>query len=117
MFPNLILADLLVESDFLEWPLSKEFYGNRYANNLTRIKVDEDWTGKSITYEGEKYKTYREWMHFASDYSDILCFTNAYDSLLKCPSYEIQLKYLADYKENTQEYLNKVNELKSFTLL
>lgn len=117
MYPNLILADLIIESQFLTWPLSKENYGNRYANNLTRIKFNEEWSGKHIEYEGVKYKTYRDFLHFASDYSDLFCFSDKYDSLLRCPSSDIQLDYLLLHKENPDKYLYKFNELKSVSML
>lgn len=92
MFPELILADLLYESENLTWPLSKEYYGNRQANNLTKIVYAKGWSGKSIIFNGIPYKTYRDWLHFASDYSDILCFTDAYDDFLKLTTLEEQAK-------------------------
>ena len=107
---NIILVDILIDSDFLTWPLSANFYGNRYANNLTKIEFNEDWSGKSIEYDGKRYKTYRDHLHFGSDYSDILTFTDIYDQLLNAPA-NIQLNMLAQFKKDPEDYLHKAERL------
>ena len=113
MFPSLILADMLMESNFLSWQLSKEYIDGRYANNITKIKLDSSWTGKSIEYEGIKYKTYRDWLHFASDYSDILCFSSEYDFMLTQPLGK-QIKALSSYKNDRKWSKAKLETLIDF---
>lgn len=116
MFPSLILADILVESEFLNWPLSKEFQGNttKRANNLTRIKADNTWTGKTAIYEEEPYRVYNDWVHFGSDYSDILTFSNKYDAVLTQPTIEAQIKTYSKFKPNPKWYNGKVSTLIQF---
>lgn len=127
MFPSIILADLLHESDYLNWPLSKDFYSIgynknnkevlRYANNITRIESNSDWSGKEIELDGIKYKSYRDWMHFASDYSDTLCFTDTYDRMLKCNNILKQIELYSKFKKQPLVYQAKIETLIQFYYL
>lgn len=107
---SIILVDMIIESDNLTWPLSQVKYGDRYANNITKIEFNEDWSGKSIEYEGKRYKTYRDHLHFGSDYSDILTFTDIYDHLLSAPMHT-QLELFSQFKPDPTTFYKKASLL------
>ena len=101
-YPELVLIDILIESEDLTWPLSHEFVKldgkSRYANNLAKVQSNSTWSGKSIEYQESTYKAYKDWLHFAADYSDILCFTDLYDKVLIQPDIESQLTLFSTFK-------------------
>lgn len=115
--PMLILADILVESEWGKHPLAQSHYNKRYSNNLTLLKVDDLWQGKSQKYEGKEYKAYSDWLHFATDYSDLLTFSARYQPIIKTFDYTEQLKRLANIKSKPKEFQARVNALVDFYVL
>lgn len=114
---SIILGDLIIESEFLTHPLSHPMLGNRNSNNITKIEVDSTWSGKVLEYEGNSYKAYRDWTHFASDYSDRLCFTDKYDDMLVQEDIGKQLELFSSFKKNPKCYNGKVEALIDFYYL
>ncbi len=108
---SLILADLIYESAFLIHPLSKPVFMGKYSNNLSLILRDESWQGKINIYEDRKYKSYRDWLHFASDYSDIITFSPKYADVLKSYSISQQIDILSLKKPNSVVYNKEIRIL------
>jgi hypothetical protein len=95
-------------------PVSKEFIGTKCSNNITKIKADNDWRGRVIEYEKEGYRSYRDSSHFASDYTDIICFTNKYDDTLAETDYKCQLTRFSTFKPNPKLYNSKSETIIEF---
>jgi len=102
---SLVMAEIIVESDCGNHPLSQPKYGNRYSNNLSLIRSDKYWTGKTQTYEdGNIYRAYPDWRAFAVDYTDYLCFNSQYRDLLNSYSLLDQINVLSIEKINSSAY-------------
>jgi len=74
---TLILAELLLKSEFGEHPLAQEVYPpktTKGANNLMLLENDTSWTGKLLKYEGKEYKSFANWEEFGVHFTDLLVF-------------------------------------------
>mgnify|MGYP007100045321 FL=1 len=74
---TLLFAEILLQSRFGEHPLSAEKYpekDGKWANNLALLELDESWTGKWIKYDKVIYKSFKTWLDFATNWTDILAF-------------------------------------------
>ena len=114
LFTSIILGDILVESEFLSCPLSKPTLDGKNSNNLVKISDTREWTGKTIEYEGKRYKAYRDWLHFASDYSDILTFSSKYDRVLAERDRSRQLTLFSQFKVEPEVFEAKVEAYTDF---
>lgn len=111
IFTSVVLADLIYSSNFLSHPISKQKFNTRDSNNLTLIEKDKYWEGRANVFEGKSYKSYRDNLHFASDYSDI--FSNRYDEALAAECVSQQVDLLSLKKPNPIVY-NR--EMKNFII-
>lgn len=111
--PSLVLADMIIESSYGTHPVSQVHNNGKYSNNLSLLKVDELWQGKVQTYEGKVYKCYQDWIHFGTDYSDLIVFTKLKD-ILKISSLEDQINFFAKTKENPKFFSAKASVLLSY---
>lgn len=111
LHPVVVLAHILVESQWGTHPLSQQFYNKKYTNNLALLEVDDLWQGKIIKYNDKSYKTYQSWIHFATDYSDAMVFAGDISSILTESSIAGQVDTLAALKENPQIYKAKIESL------
>lgn len=98
MYPCVALADILIESNWGTHPLSLESYERKYSNNLTLLKVDSQWDGKSHQWEGNSYKAFKDWVHFCANYSDVVIYSNILAEILQAPSIEDQIDVLSKTK-------------------
>lgn len=114
IYRSIILADLLIESEFMTHPISKEFIGTKCSNNITRIKADNEWRGRVLEYEKEGFRSYRDSSHFASDYTDIICFTDKYDEVLTETRHRQQLSKFSTFKPNPKLYNSKSETIIEF---
>lgn len=74
---TLLLAEILLQSRFGEHPLAGEKYPEKegkWANNLALLELDESWTGKWIKYDKVIYKSFKNWLDFGTNWTDILAF-------------------------------------------
>jgi len=105
IFPSLVMADIITASDCGEHPISKAKYGSRYSNNLSLLKSDKYWSGKSHTYsDGVVYRSYSDWRAFAVDYTDYLCFNSQYRDLLLSKNLLDQINIKSLEKINSSSY-------------
>lgn len=109
--PAVILADILIESQWGTHPLSQPLFNKKYANNLSLLAADKVWEGKIQDYNGKSYRAYQDWAHFATDYSDILVFSERYKPILRT---ENQLQVLASGKEDPILFAAKASALIEF---
>lgn len=98
--PSLVLADILINSNWGSHPLAQPFNNKRYSNNLSLLEKNSLWEGKIQKYEGKEYKAYVDWIHFATDYSDLIVFTDQRE-ILKYKTLEDQIKFLTKDRENS----------------
>ena len=90
--PSLVLADIIVNSNWGSHPIAQPFYNKKYSNNLSLREKDNLWEGKSHKCEGKEYKSYADWIHFATDYSDSIVFTSKRE-VLKFAESDDQIKF------------------------
>lgn len=114
IYRSIILSDLLIESEFMTHPISKEFIGTKCSNNITRIKADNEWRGRVLEHEKEGFRSYRDSSHFASDYTDIICFTDQYDEVLAETDHRQQLSKFSTFKPNPKLYNSKSETIIEF---
>lgn len=104
LYPSIILADILIESQWVEHPLAQGYYNKRYSNNLSLIEVDDIWQGKIQKFDEKEYKAYQNWLHFATDYSDLIIFSPKYKGIITLEDRYDQLKMLSNTKTNPLFY-------------
>lgn len=112
--PHLVLADILVESQWGSSPISKPLMDKKYANNLAALEATPSWQGKVQEYEGKKYKSYKDWVHFASDYAEHIVYNKKFHPILNEPKLESQLNLFSKTKPNASIWLAKASTLLDF---
>lgn len=108
---SLVLADLIYQSSWLTHPLAKPVYMGKYSNNIGLLLRDDSWQGKINEYEGFRYKSYRDWLHFASDYSDVINFSPTYVDILRAATLAQKTGILALKKPNSVVYNKEIINL------
>lgn len=114
LHPVVVLTDILIESQWGTHPLAASQYNKKNSNNLTLLRPDSIWQGKNQKYENKEYKSYTDWLHFATDYSDLLIFSAKYSKVLKTNDIDDQFRRLAATKRNPAIYICKVSELRNY---
>jgi len=117
IYPSIIIADIIIESNWGTHPLAQPQYNKRYSNNLTLSEVDEIWEGKIQRYAKKEYKAFQDWAHFATDYSDRLIFSHKYKSLFNTSDYKKQIESLSKYKPEPRHFAAKCETLLDFYFL
>lgn len=92
VLPSVILADLIIKSDWYTHPISQEKFNKKDSNNLSLL---ESTQGKCNTYEGKQYKPYKDWQAFAADYSDLLALNQKYAAVLSAQTQNEQILALS----------------------
>lgn len=73
---TLVLAEIISNSRWGAHPLVVDRYPSnkrgKYSNNVLLLEADKAWSSKTISYEGKEYKTFEDWGHLASHFSDCL---------------------------------------------
>lgn len=92
---SLIVAEILIASDFGRHPVAQSELNSKYSNNLVLLPAGGYWKGKIQLYGGQQYRAYKTWRNFAEDYSDYLCFSKEHDNLLISTSFVAQSACLA----------------------
>lgn len=107
--PSVVMAEIIVLTDCGNHPISQAKYINRYSNNLSLIKADKSWTGKTHKYiDNEVYRSYPDWRAYAVDYTDYICFNAEYRKLLENPNILDQINVLSLVKNNSSSYNSKL---------
>lgn len=108
---SIILAEMIIESQWGTHPLAQPFYNKKYSNNLTLIPADKYWQGKSHKYNGVSYRSYQDWITFATDYSDRIVFSDKYKHILRSDN---PLLMLSSWKEDPVFFAAKAAALVEF---
>ena len=108
---SIITGDILYSSDFGNHPVSQPKIGGRFSNNLSLLEADSIWIGKSNIYEGKKYRLYKDWVSFMTNYTDEMAFSGEYDNVFNASTHKSKLKNLSLTKENSKVYYNNVLNL------
>lgn len=111
LHPVVVLAHILIGSQWGTHPLSYQFYNKRISNNLAMLKVDHLWQGKTNEYENSSYKAYQSWMHFATDYSDSIVFTGDLSIIIVDNSILGQINQLSTLSDNPVIFAAKSQSL------
>ncbi len=120
ILPSVVVADLVLQSGWGTHPLSQPYYNKRYANNLAVLEADDFWQGRvhiiKVNEADKEYRAYQDWIHFATDYSDMIVFTKLYDRLLDTTDYKLQIRELSRYRADPN-YAVKSEALCDFYML
>jgi flagellum-specific peptidoglycan hydrolase FlgJ len=109
IYPEVVLAHIIIESNWGNHPLSQPSFGKRGGNNLALLEPDHLFQGKYLNeFEGRKYKSYESWGDFATDYSDSLAFNGYLNPISKQKDKESQISALASLKSNPIVYKAKL---------
>lgn len=111
IFPELIMAEVMIQSDWGDHPLSQDTYTGRYSNNLLILKADKSWCGKKNKYKDEEYKAYKTWSSFAVDASDHFVFSGMYDDVILSRNLTQQISIFSLGKPDPLCYNEEVNKL------
>lgn len=114
---SIILADILIASEWGTHPIAQHEYEGKNANNLSLLESSKTFTGKIIKHNGILYRTYRKWHDFAVDYSDHLVFSDQYNEVLRSPDLEEQIAYFCLKKLDNRVYTGKISALIDFYAL
>lgn len=109
-----VLTDIITESNWGTHPLAQSHFNKKFSNNLALLESDSLWEGRNQDYEGRSYKCYQDWIHFATNYSDILIFSRLYSDLFNTTDPSKQIRVLARYKNNSQLYIPKAEAALDF---
>jgi flagellum-specific peptidoglycan hydrolase FlgJ len=109
--PSLVLADIIIESNWGTHPIAQEFYNKKYSNNLSLIVADENWVGRVQKYAKVEYKSYKDWMTYTMDYSDSLIFSAKMNPIIHTDD---QIKVLAATKSDPTIFAAKAEALIDF---
>ncbi len=108
---GLLIAEIIIQSDWGRKEISQPIYINRYSNNLALLPGGQYWQGKTNCHEGIEYRAYKDWKTFAIDYSDYLTFSRGFDDVLKEYGCRRQIELFSLTKNNPQEYTREVIEI------
>jgi flagellum-specific peptidoglycan hydrolase FlgJ len=100
---SLLLAEILLKSDWGTHPISQMDFFNKYSNNLSLELADDDWKGKSHTFREVKYKAYRDWESYGVSRSDEFVFNEKYRELIKKARLLEQVKELSKFNEHPEK--------------
>jgi DNA mismatch repair ATPase MutS len=114
ILPQLVLADILIESKWGEHPISQPLLDKKYSNNLSLLVVDDIWEGKDQLFEGTKYKAFKDYNHFASGYADWIIYNRNLSPILDSKDLETQLSILASMKSNPSLFMAKAETIIEF---
>lgn len=121
--PSVIVADIILISDWGTHPVSKWKFRNReLGNNLCLLPCDKNWEREHSKYENVDYKLFVSWEHFFSHLSDLLVFGDVFGKLLNHREVSEQINYMSlfrsdliGYNEDIVTTINKYN-LSEFNL-
>lgn len=121
ILPSVVVADIVIQSGWGSHPLSQPHFNKKYANNLTLMEADDFWQGRVHVLKTEngadkEYRAYQDWIHFATDYSDMIIFTKLYDNLLNTTDYKLQIRELSKFRSDPN-YCMKSEALIDFYVL
>ncbi len=108
VYPSLVLADILIKSEFGKNPIAKEIFRGRQSNNLTLMPVDEVWSGDKTKFLGTFYKMFETWEDFFIHWSDLLIFRC---NLQNSTSYSEQLNAMSSDLVYNEKILTLIRDL------
>jgi flagellum-specific peptidoglycan hydrolase FlgJ len=114
IFTSLVLADIILMSEWGTHPVSRSEYQNGYSNNLSLLKSNEYWDGKKRTYNNIEYKAFKDWESYAIEASDYLTFSRQFDDLLREKSLNNQIELYSKFKEYPESYCDNIELLIRF---
>ncbi len=100
-----MIAECIAKSDWGAKDLARK------ENNLALLKGDEFYKGKTVLYDGERYKTYDNWLDFSIDFSDYIVFSGKYTKVLSQYNLEQQLDELNKIQDYSQSYSDTIETL------
>lgn len=110
IFASLVIADILVSSEFGNHPLAKDKYAPRIPGNNFNLSESSTWWERDrscVLIDGLKYKCYRSWEEFVNNQSDEYAYTDMFDSLLQTTDLETQI-YLMHVHRRAEDWADKV---------
>jgi flagellum-specific peptidoglycan hydrolase FlgJ len=119
IYPSLILAHILIESDFGSHPLAQIKYidekgKKKWANNLTMLESHKYWHGHKIKYEGKEYRGFKNHSDFATSLSDTWAFNQEFVDISSAPTLSQQLKLFGLTKSHPILYTSKMETFISY---
>lgn len=110
---TIILGEILIQSEWGEHPVSREFLQGektKYSNNLALLECGDYWKGKYNIFEGVKYRAYKDWKVFAVDFSDHLTFSRGFDEVLGESDFLEQVRLFSLTKPDPEHYNSSMLE-------
>lgn len=111
IYPSLLTANIVVKSNWGTHPISLEKCSGKSANNLTLLKKS-DWSGPSIKYEEDYYRIFKDWLSFATTWSDYLVFTQK--ELFEANNLDEQIKALSKMEDQPKLFHAKIETIIEF---
>jgi len=97
IYASIIAADILVNSNFGEHPLSKEKFSSRANGNNLNLSLSNHWwehDHDSILLDGQKYKCYADLHEFGNNQSDEYVYSEEFYDILLTADHAEQVRLL-----------------------
>ena len=111
IFSSIIIANIILKSEWGRHPISQEKFDGKYSNNLLLIKSNKFWTGRTHIYQNNQYKAYKDWEEFCVDYSDWVVFSGLYDKVLDSSILEDQISFYVSAELLDLVYNTKIKNI------
>lgn len=109
IYASVVLADIIVKSNWGEHPLSQPTYKRKAANNLCLLEATPEWSNEQIKYEGTEFKLFENFESFSIHYSDLIIFSGNFKPLLDTASLEKQTQLMGLYNHSLESYNERLN--------
>lgn len=114
ILPSVAIAEIILESNWGEHPVSQAKFQGKYSNNLTLLQPDINWHGKVRTFKRKRYKAFSDWHEYAVNYTDYLVFSGYFTNLLSTDQQDIQIECLSATKPKSNWYNKRIKTLIDF---
>lgn len=111
IYPELIMGEIILQSNWGQHPITQEYYYGRYSNNLALLKADKNWKGKVNIYKDDEFRAYKDWGSFAANFSDEIAFSEEYDDILASKKLSQQIKLFSLTKSDPLCYNEEINKI------
>lgn len=105
---SVVIADILIVSQWGTHPVSKKRYLNKAANNLSLLKTSEFWLKHTVSYEKEEYRCYNDWGEYCRDVSDYYVYSGKYGGILGCRDQRQQIDKFSYTREEQAKHKDQM---------
>src|SRR3990167_6563289 len=110
IYPSVISAYIILKSQWGTHPMSLEKYDGKTVNNLTLLE-QKDWSGQAVKFNNINYRVFKDWLSFATGWSDYIIFSGKFNSLFDANNLKGQIRSLSDMEDQPMLFYAKIETI------